>query len=234
MNVHPITKNCEKHYRARHHVCFGVSPFNSYFSEEQLIQLALWGKKEFREMHFFLPDVPSAYTLEAIGYDSQEAEKKARRQGHYLYNKIESALREAGFNAAEAWEKILDWDKLSRNEIYQTLYRQTQSSFESHANFKNAVIQTSKWVLQNKVPNVENLTFPVLESAARYLIAEIPLFIDSAAIAGVASSVFSYQQCPDLVKNLYNGLYPLKVSENQGFLLLNAVQPHTRQEAYLV
>jgi len=63
MEVKPITSNCTNLYKEKTHVCFGISPFNSYFSDQKILELASWGKKEFESMHFFVPDIPSAYTV---------------------------------------------------------------------------------------------------------------------------------------------------------------------------
>lgn len=78
MKTRPITERCQASFQTRAHVCFGISPFNSYFSDQRIQELALWGKMEFGEMHFFVPDVPSAYTLEALGYTPEKAAWKAR------------------------------------------------------------------------------------------------------------------------------------------------------------
>lgn len=88
MKSEPLSPNCESIYADKEHVCFGISPFNSYFSETKIRDLAMWGRSNFKAMHFFMPDVPAAYTLEAIGYSSEKAEWKARRQAQGLRNKI--------------------------------------------------------------------------------------------------------------------------------------------------
>src|SRR4051812_12490620 len=110
MKAFPVTENCSKNLTLKKHVCFGISPFNSYFSENQIQRLAEWGKIEFEAMHFFVPDVPSVYTLEALGYSQERASWKARRQCQYLFNKIHKALKNTGFSGVEAEEMILNWE----------------------------------------------------------------------------------------------------------------------------
>jgi len=67
MDINALTENCAKNFKRREHGCFGISPFNSYFSEDRIRELARWGTREFKSIHFFVPDVPSVYTLEAQG-----------------------------------------------------------------------------------------------------------------------------------------------------------------------
>lgn len=86
MEPNALTTNCQQSFKKREHCCFGISPFNSYFSEERIRELAKWGLREFKSMHFFIPDVPAVYTLEAQGYPREKAEWKARRQAQYLKN----------------------------------------------------------------------------------------------------------------------------------------------------
>ena len=92
MENQSLTGNCARNFELREHCCFGISPFNSYFSEDRIRELARWGTREFKSIHFFIPDVPSVYTLEAQGYPREKAEWKARRQSQYLKNKIHRAL----------------------------------------------------------------------------------------------------------------------------------------------
>ncbi len=220
MNAHPVTENCHRHFQTKSHICFGISPFNSYFSEERIRDLALWGKREFDSMHFFVPDVPSAYTLEALGYDSEKAAWKARRQTQYLHNKIERALKGIGFSQIDAWEMILNWERLSKNARFQELYEQTKDHFDNNPKFQASCLEASKWVLERRVPDADALDVSVLKSAVRYLLAEMPLFLDAGGIVGRASSVFCYHQCPRFIEALFQGKHPLRVSEGQGFLIV--------------
>ena len=63
MKSEALSPNCNSIYAEKEHVCFGISPFNSYFSEARIRELAIWGQSNFKAMHFFVPDVPAANTL---------------------------------------------------------------------------------------------------------------------------------------------------------------------------
>lgn len=97
---------CKQILTRRAHACFGVSPFNSYFTTERVTELAKWGLSEFDAVHFFVPDAPAAYTLEALGYPPERAAHKARRQGQYVRNKIRRALADLGVSDHPAVDNI--------------------------------------------------------------------------------------------------------------------------------
>ncbi len=218
MKTVPVTPNCLRNFDDRIHVCFGISPFNSYFSEARIQQLAEWGMAEFKQMHFFVPDVPSAYTLEALGYEPSKAEWKAKRQCQYLNNKILRALSNIGISKQAAQSMLLNWETLSTNECYLKHLEDINYLFEHDDEFQNSCLDASKWVLEKRVPDIDCLTPDVLRSAVRYLIAEIPLFVDSAGIVGQASSIFSYHQCPSFIERLIRGDFPYKAKKAQGFV----------------
>jgi len=222
MHAHPLTDRCRTNHETRAHVCFGISPFNSYFTAERIGALARWGKLEFAAVHFFVPDVPSAYTLEAMGHPPDKAAWKARRQGQYLCNKIERALVNSGLSLIAAREAILNWEVLSANTRYLELHQETLHRFEIDNAFQRACIEASRWVLEKRVPDPDALSMEVLKSAVRYLLAEIPLFCDTAGIVGKPASVFAYHQCPRFIEALLRGQHPIQPAQGQGFLVLEA------------
>jgi cyclo(L-tyrosyl-L-tyrosyl) synthase len=64
-------------------------------------------------MHFFVPDAPAAYTLEALGYPPERAAHKAHRQGRYVRNKVLRALADAGVRTPE--RLVLGWSEPKDN-----------------------------------------------------------------------------------------------------------------------
>lgn len=220
VKISPVTSSCVHRYAEKQHVCFGISPFNSFFSEERIQALAAWGMENFERVSFFMPDGPSAFTLEALGYDVQKAEWKARRQGRYLKNKIVRALTNIGVHDSDADCMVLNWERLCENEIYVSLHQRAVDDYNENAEFQAACLEASRWVLERRVADTALLTKETLVSAVRYLLAEIPLFVDCAAIVGLGGSVFCYHQCPDFIVRLFEGAYPMQVSSKQGFIVI--------------
>lgn len=218
MLVNPVTDNCRRILEKRRHVLIGVSPFNSYFSEARLRELAAWARETFESMHLFIPDVPTTYTLLALGYSHKEATWKARRQVRYVLNKIERALEAVGLARENATKVILNWQKLDANARYHTLLEKATQAYEHDRSFRNDCRDAAWWVLEKRLGQPTERTTVNLDLAAKYLLSEMPLFVDTPGILDKESSLFAYHQCPQLLERLYQGHYHLRVSNNQGFV----------------
>ena len=217
----PLTEHCVTPLRSGRHVCIGVSPFNSYFSVERITALARWAMREFERFHFFVPDHAAVYTLEALGYEPGRARRKAGRQGQYVVNKICRALRDVGVPEPE--EHLLDGAALARNDRYRELLRDAGAWFMTDDAFAAECLEATRWVLDRRLPDGQAPTEDQLRSAVRYFLAELPMFIDTPAIAGVDSSVFAYHQRVAFLERLYARELAWLPNPAQGFVVLT---PH--------
>lgn len=216
--VQPLTERCQANFRTRVHACVGISPFNSYFSEQRIADIARWALSTFSDVHLYLPDEPSAYTLEALGYPPEKAAWKARRQSQYLRNKIRRAL--ARLDIEHPDDLVLDSAALSTNKHYNRLNREVERSFATRPEFAAECMEASRWVLDNRLPNGAVATEEQLRSAVRYFLAELPLFSDAAGITGRTNSVFCYHQPVPFLQRLYEGRLDWKPSPRQGFAVV--------------
>ncbi|GGN04050.1 cyclo(L-tyrosyl-L-tyrosyl) synthase [Lentzea pudingi] len=216
----PLTEHCSAPLRSGRHVCVGVSPFNSYFTVDRITALARWAMREFERFHFFVPDHAAAYTLEALGYEPGRAQRKAGRQGQYVVNKIFRALRDAGVPDPE--EHLLDGTTLARNDSYRELLRDAGAWFLTDDAFAADCLEATRWVLDRRLPDGQSPTDDQLRCAVRYFLAELPMFIDTPAIAGVDSSVFAYHQRVAFLERLYARELAWQPNPAQGFVLLRA------------
>lgn len=64
------------------------------------------------------------------------------------------------------------------------------------------------------------LTARRLRIAVGYLPAELPLFLDAAAIAGQSASVFCYHTWTGFLGRLYARALPVKPADRQGFAVV--------------
>ena len=222
MKEEPVTADCAAILRAREHVVVGVSPFNSYFTEEKIAELINWAKENFRAFHLYVPDGPSRFTLEALGYSENRARKKASRQSRWLLNKIRRALCVAGIEEAEAEHLILCSKRLDYDDTYCRLAKEVNTICASDASFYEGCIETSRWVLNGQAGDPDEVTREMLESAVRYLKAELPLFMNSPAIVGAPSSVFDYHQCPPFLEELFQTRRGEIANQRQGFVKVTA------------
>lgn len=224
MNYQTLTLNCQNNFETRTHCCFGISPFNSYFSESVIEKLAVWGKNEFSNMHFFVPDIPSEYTLLAQGYSLEKSQWKARRQGQYLKNKISRVLKGLLYSENEIEEMILDWKKLSLNSSFLTLYDEVKMKFDSEINFQKECLEATHWVMNKKVLDTSQLTEDDLKTAVKYLLCELPMFMDTPRIVKKDASVFCYHQRVNFLEQFFAGKLAQRPNVRQGFLVLEAIK----------
>lgn len=214
----PLCGRCRPHLEAGQHVCFGVSPFNGHFTRERVAALAAWGRRRFRSMHFFVPDVPAVATLEALGYPRERAEHKARRQANLVRNKIRAALRDLDVDDPDG--AILDWAALAGNERYRDLLAQATGLFEADAGFRGVCLEATEWVLRGRLPAGATPTAEQLGCAVRYLLAELPLFVDTAGIVGEETSVFCYHDRVSFLERFYRSEFALTPAASQGFAVV--------------
>lgn len=111
-----------------------------------LLRLGRWTLEAFAGVHFFVPDVPSTSTLQALGYPPERAAHKARRQSQYVHNKLWRALTILG--VSEPGALILDWAALTANPAFTRLHDAVWGAFDADATFRNACLEATRWVLE--------------------------------------------------------------------------------------
>ncbi|KFU80861.1 cyclo(L-tyrosyl-L-tyrosyl) synthase [Amycolatopsis lurida] len=219
----PLTEHCADPLARAEHVCLGVSPFNSHFTVDRIADLARWAMSAFRGFHFFVPDGPSAFTLEALGYDPVRAAQKAQRQGNYTRNKIVRALGQICVPDPHAL--ILDAAALEADSAYLGLLSEAHHRFATDPEFAEQCLGATGWVLDRRLPEGEHPTRDQLRSAVRYFLAELPMFVGTVAVAGVGSSVFAYHQRVAFLERLYRGELSWRPLPGQGFVVLEQAVP---------
>ena len=98
--------------------------------------------------------------------------------------------------------------------------------------FRAVYLEASHWVLEKRTPPGFIVDEGVLISAARYLLAEFPLFLNTVGILEKTNSVFCYHQRVPFLENLYARSYSLKPKEGQGFLLAPSSQHYSPIDGY--
>lgn len=171
-------------------------------------------------MHFFVPDVPAAATLEALGYAPERAAQKARRQANLVRNKIRAALLAVGVSDPD--RSILDWAALSRNDRYQELLAMATGLFETDDTFRSTCLDATAWMLQGRLSADTTVAASQSKCAVRYLLAELPLFVDTAGIVGEEVSVFCYHDRVSFLERFYRSELALKQVVGQGFAVVAA------------
>lgn len=221
MRINYAAEQCKSVYQGRHHAVIGISPFNSYFSEEQIAYIFRWASNQFDSVQLYVPDEPTVYTLLALGYEEKKAVKKARRQCNYLKNKIHRALSQFDIDESELASSLVCHSDLIKNEVFKEKYNWCCERFEVDPVFREGCLSSSRWVLSNQLQKAQQPTVEMLQIAVKYFLAELPLFLWSPEILDKPSAVFCYHQCPSFLKELFNGICGDDlVHEKQGFLII--------------
>ena len=219
MNIDYLTPRCARLHGDSAPIVLGISPFNSYFSEQLIYEIADWASVAGSDYYLYIPDGPTIFTLLAMGYEENKARRKARRQNNYLENKIYRALGRLGQTDEEIARRMLNSKRLDTDSVYQDILAQVHDLWRKDESFKQGCIDTAQWVLLSQGKQQNAWDKAALELAARYFLAELPLFLRSPEVINSRSAIFCYHQCPGFVRTLYKqGGYGL-LHDQQGFVI---------------
>ncbi|MGD1711923.1 tRNA-dependent cyclodipeptide synthase [Dapis sp. BLCC M172] len=214
--VYPITSNCQLLYEQGEYAVLGISPFNSFFSEKNIGTLSNWAMNNFKSFNLFIPDEPYVYTLMALGYDEVKAIKKAKRQANYLINKCLRALTGLDLSRNEAEKLIIDSQYLNKNTNYLSALKFYEDKYANDIEFRRNCLETSRQLVESQT-DISNYR---LEVAVKYLLAELPLFFNSASILGEKEAVFCYRNCSLFIQTVFERKDGI-VLNNQGYIVVD-------------
>ncbi|HLW73146.1 MAG TPA: tRNA-dependent cyclodipeptide synthase [Candidatus Babeliales bacterium] len=163
------------------HALIAVSAFNGYFSIKNMVILFNWAYKEFNNFNVFLMDEVSIFNLMALGYDKEQALKKTKKHDSNLKNKVIKSLNTIGFN------------QISQSDTYLEAYKRYVHIFETNASFKKDCLDATKMMLLKKINNVSD---KALHLSLKYLLAELPIWLDIPYVLNLPSSVLVYKDLP--------------------------------------
>jgi cyclo(L-tyrosyl-L-tyrosyl) synthase len=211
-----VSQNCKKIYLDKQHALLGISPFNSYFSEQNILLLTKWASTNFQTFNIFVPDTLPIYTFLALGYEERRAINKTKRQASYLNNKIHKALISLGYSNEEIEKLLINISHLKNNRNYVDIKDKCYDLYNNDMHFQKECNLATSWVLSGHEKNLNDLEHKHI--AIRYLLDEMPLFINTPQILNLETSMFVYHQLPEFINYLYNTASYNILSKNQGFI----------------
>lgn len=182
-----------KNVKKKDHALIAVSAFNSYFSIKNMEILFNWACKEFNNFNVFFMDEVSIFNLMALGYDEEQALKKTKKHDSNLKNKIIQSLNNIGFNSEDSQKKMILLSQISQSDTYLAAYKRYMHIFETNAFFKKDCLDATKTMLLKKINNVSD---KVLHLSLKYLLAELPIWLDIPYVLNLPSSVLVYKDLP--------------------------------------
>jgi cyclo(L-tyrosyl-L-tyrosyl) synthase len=211
----PASQHCVKILEKREHACIGISPFNSYFSEEVISKLINWGNTQFKDFHLFVPDILPYFNFLALGYSHEKAQIKCKRQWTYLRNKIRRAFTKCALSNAD--EKIITASAIKDNPEYQKIYNKLLQYYQDDQDFKIYCLKATSEMLKKYSSQI---TTEMLNTSVKYILSEMPFYLDTPRILCKTSSIFVYHESIEIFIDLYKNRRHELVANNQGHVIL--------------
>ena len=115
----------------------------------------------------------------------------------------------------------MDAEYLNRNRAYLSALASYKDRYAYDPTFREGCLDTSRWVLMNRL---DTITIHELEIAVDYLLAELPMFFNSAAILGKKEAIFCYRDCPAFIRGIFEKREDI-VPDNQGHVIVDVEGP---------
>ncbi|MER0243171.1 tRNA-dependent cyclodipeptide synthase [Streptomyces sp. HSW2009] len=217
----PLTEQCQTVCARGEHALVGVSPGNSYFSEERLTELLGWAASQFRHVDVMIPDSAQLHTWLALGYAPGRARRKAYGEASRIYNRVTRAWQAVG--APD--DVVFGLHRLSEIEVrpaYRSLLRRAEDAVADDVETRESYYRVVRQVLRNHLNGADPTEAQTAE-AARYLIAETPFLVDTPQVMEVAESTAIYQHRVEFIDRIYAEQTPLRRQEQQAFVVVRPV-----------
>ena len=221
--VAPATPNCGLILQRREHVLVGISLFNSRFSDSYIEKLVVWATRQFHRFDVVLPgDTETAWLLEAAGAAPAGAAREARRALGRKIKSIHSAFHLAGVATGAA--RILRFADFEDNPRYRALRTAAEQLYRQEGEFREACRQMARQAIRGRLQALalDGADFgeDQVQTAVRFVFAELPFFIDTPALLEVPESLVAYHRPWPLADCLFSGRLPLAIGPRQGIVVL--------------
>jgi len=209
----PLSEQCASIVNRGGHALVGLSPFNNYYSYARICSIFEWVSGVFRNFDALVPGEEAALTLIAGGEPAHTAATKARFQVSKLRSRAVDAMSRLGIQNAQA--RAFSLAQFAENTVYKKLRQEVRDCYLSDANFRALCLDTAKTVVTNRLSDGAQPTPVQVEIAVEYLMAELPLLLDSPGILGIDASVFCYHKTAPLFSAIFMRGLPVKPSTTQ-------------------
>jgi tRNA-dependent cyclodipeptide synthase len=162
-----------------HNIYVGISPGNKYFTKERIYRYLEWALQNSREPPLLLiPDTLQAHNYEAFkNYEPAQARTAALRHGENEVNKAKHIINRLKAQYPSSTIEIARGEDVTNNDLFRTRLPVVFDEYAQNPEFAqtiNNIITTN--LLETKKKEI--LTDKNICTAARYILIEIPLFLD--------------------------------------------------------
>ncbi|MEU5062295.1 tRNA-dependent cyclodipeptide synthase [Streptomyces sp. NPDC001939] len=222
--VRPYTPHCRVIHDEGEHAVIGISSGNGYFTHARVLDLAVWGLGQFRQVDLIWTDLHVAEMFEALDYSPVEAQRKAVKNLRGVRAKVNAAV--ASLDPEGKRLRGRPMSALLELPAYQAIRNRLDALLADDPEFREVCDELAARFLADKL-NGQPPTERQREVCIKYVCAEVPLFLDTPAILDVPSSLNCYHQALPLAELLYARGRGLRASRNQGHAVIT---PATAEE----
>jgi tRNA-dependent cyclodipeptide synthase len=223
MAIHSVSKAAHEALAGGGTALIGVSMRNAYFNPLNIFELTQWASTRFSRVIYICPDEPSVNILLALGYDEEEARRKARTQFNYLATKCDEAAQKLGLKERA---EVLRWTKLTGSEAYIRSLSNLKRLLADSKEFNQALRQETGRMIGSKREGTLNA--PAADIGMKSLLEEYALIVKAQEILGTNTPcAYIYNRTTPVLDGLldgelgYHGIAPDKV----GTLVCEVVWP---------
>lgn len=197
-----LNSKSEKAFNAKdRHLFVGISPFNKYFSKEQILLIAKTAQTNFESVIFFYVGNLAEYTLKILepNYDEKQIQKKLKKQNNLIKNRVTEVLTLLNYTEKEIKDIYITFEDIKDNPIFIQNFKKTLETYEKEDNkLKNFC---DKFIVDNAVSmkiSEDNKHF-----FYQYLLNEIALIRSAAEMFNKENISICYHK-KELLKSLFD------------------------------
>lgn len=184
-------------------VAFGVSLYNSYFTEDRITRLLQDVASPGRKIYLVIVDLPVAHNLRAIGKDDSYIERKIPNRSNNAVNRCRRAVETSGVEAA-----ILNWQDIASSSVYTEGVERFRKLYEEDAQFHLEAREVTSGVLFNKLG--VRADEQQVDVAVSFVLEELAFFWWGDEILGEDNLVNAYHSEMKILSDLIRGAYNIE------------------------
>ncbi|AXG45625.1 tRNA-dependent cyclodipeptide synthase [Photorhabdus laumondii subsp. laumondii] len=214
------TSRCDQIIQKGDHALIGISPFNSRFSKDYVVDLIQWSSHYFRQVDILLPcEREASRLLVASGIDNVKAIKKTHREIRRHLRNLDYVISTATLKSKQI--RVIQFSDFSLNHDYQSLKTQVENAFNESESFKKSCLDMSFQAIKGRLKGTGQyfgqIDLQLVYKALPYIFAEIPFYLNTPRLLGVKYSTLLYHRPWSIGKGLFNGSYPIQVADKQSY-----------------
>lgn len=182
---------------------FGVSLFNSYFTEDRITRLLQKVVSPNTKIYLVIVDLPVAHNLRAIGKGDSYIKRKIRQHGNNMTNRCKRAVQASGVEAI-----IINWEAIASSDVYKVGVERFRILYEEDAKFRLEARKMTSDVLFNKLQ--VRATEQQIDVAVSFVLEELAFFWQGDEILGEDNLVNAYHSEMEILSDLITGAYNIE------------------------